>query len=1032
MRLWSPLARWQKLAVVFTLLLGSYAVLGYVGVPRILRAQVPALLEDSIDRKAEIGEVSFDPFLLRLDVHDLRVFDRAGGDFAGFERFTVDFDPLLSLFELEYHFKEATLVDPLVDIELLADGSLDFADIGGPDEAAVEAEEEEPSQETAAETDDAPLPTVEFERLSIEGGRFVYTDHSRTPAFQRRVGPVTFEVENFGTRPGEESGYAFEARTEEGARVAWSGRVTVDPLSSAGDISIEDIPLPWFWEFIEDRAHFVVRQGIVDVSATYTLSTSDGVTDYAIADGGVAVTGLVVTPRGEEKPFITLPELTIDGVFVDVNQQQVTVRKLASRGARLAGHLEADGAFSWIDWLALDPGPAALPAEAATPAEPEPSPEPSAATEAAPPLTVTLAALQLEDWGFAFEDRGTSPVAAVSLEPIALDVRDVSLDMTQPLPVELDVGVGESGAVHVGGTVTPEPLRLELELAVEAVDLTTFAPYLANLGRFDLRRGTAGAKGQLRLEPAGAAPVVRYAGELSLDGLAAADRATRRDFVRFDSLALRGIDVTSEPLEVTLGEVGLQRPFVRVSLAKDGALNLSEVFGGDAEAPEQAAEAAATEQEAAAAGRPIRVDRVRVVDGAFEFVDESVEPRYATSLDEFTGTIEGLSSDPRARAKVELAGELDKYAPMKIAGEINPLAAEGYTDLEVSLRNLELSSFTPYSGKYAGYEIDKGKLNLAVAYKLDARNVEGKNELFLDQLDFGDKVKSESATSLPVPLAVAILKDKRGEIHIDLPVRGNLDDPEFSYGRMLGRTLLNLVTKAATSPFGMLGNLVGLNPDEMSYVAFAPGGAALAPAEQEKLAAIAKALGERPALRLEVLGAATAEDLPGLRVAGVEHDLKLLRWDRMSASRRSTMAGPDDVVLAPDDRGELLEKLYENRFDESYRGLRSRLREERDPSAPEPEDEKALVYEAMQRALVDAQPAGEAELRGLAKARARGVKDALVGNDVPAERIFVAVDVDSGGDVAGAGRAYGAVGAGLGEDPGAAPSIHCPLTLAGS
>jgi hypothetical protein len=233
------------------------------------------------------------------------------------------------------------------------------------------------------------------------------------------------------------------------------------------------------------------------------------------------------------------------------------------------------------------------------------------------------------------------------------------------------------------------------------------------------------------------------------------------------------------------------------------------------------------------------------------FADLSIKPNFETGIQELSGTIKGLSARPDARADVQLAGQVDRYTPVKITGKVNYFAAVSYTDLHMAFRNLELTSMSPYSGKFAGYRIERGKLNVTLNYLVKKRKLEAKHKIIIDQLQLGDQVDSPDATSLPVKLAIALLKDRNGVIDLDIPVSGNLDDPKFKVWPIVWQVVINLFTKIVTSPFALLGSLFGAS-EEISYVDFGVGSAVLSAGAKNKLQTLAKALTERPSLNLDL------------------------------------------------------------------------------------------------------------------------------------------------------------------------------------
>ncbi|NTV46701.1 MAG: DUF748 domain-containing protein [Chlorobiales bacterium] len=420
-------------------------------------------------------------------------------------------------------------------------------------------------------------------------------------------------------------------------------------------------------------------------------------------------------------------------------------------------------------------------------------------------------------------------------------------------------------------------------------------------------------------------------------------------------------------------------------LCSDRITNIQHILGKtDSLSRPDSLAVADTTKKSAAPTMATRIGNVRVIDGSMNFSDLSLTPNFAVGIHYLNGSIKGLSSQQLTRADVDLTGKVDKYAPATIRGQINPLSENAFTDILLSFKSIELTTFTPYSGKFAGYKIDKGKLSLDLHYVLSQSMLVGENKIILDQLTLGESVESPDATSLPLRLAVALLKDSRGVIDIDLPIRGNINDPQFSVMPIVFKALLNLLVKIVTSPFRLLGALFG-GGEEMQYVGFVPGTDSIPAPERTKLDSLANALTQRPELKLDVRGAvAFAADREALATRMINPQIH----------PEGGQISPAQLTKAQRER---LLKLYTTTFKE-------------DPSVLVPEKDDAgntlskdqrqqMVTEAAYHQLVTNYPVSENELRSLAQKRAAAIKDRLVtAGKIDEVRIFLQ-DVDLKADV---------------------------------
>ncbi|MDQ1290563.1 MAG: hypothetical protein QG615_353, partial [Nitrospirota bacterium] len=473
-------------------------------------------------------------------------------------------------------------------------------------------------------------------------------------------------------------------------------------------------------------------------------------------------------------------------------------------------------------------------------------------------------------------------------------------------------------------------------------------------------------------------PMIQYTGQLGLNSLHVADGVSAQEFLGWTALGLNKVALEVAPTKVKIGEIAWRDPAIRFVIAKDGTTNLSRVMKAPAQGPAQppvSKPVEATVVKKATAPIPIDVNVVRLSKLSATFIDESIEPVITTGIQNLSGTIKGLSSKQIAKAEVALTGTVDEVAPLKIQGQINPLSEDTYTHLTFLFKGVDLTAVSPYAGKYVGYPITKGKLSLDLMYQVSKQQLVGENKVLVDQLTFGEKTDSPDATSLPVRLAVGLLKDRRGRIDIDMPVRGDLNEPDFRYGRVVLNALVNLITKVATSPFSALGGLVGGSGEDLQFIEFMAGSEVLESVEQRKIESIAKALQERPALRVDVAGAADpARDREALAVQKIAAEVQ----------RRFTQGGTKNLqaVPSPSREFELLSDLYAEKL-----GKQPMKREEL-PGGKFVE--RVLTADELRQQLFPAMTVEESELRLLAQGRARAIREQLIEQGrLPEDRVFL-------------------------------------------
>jgi hypothetical protein len=476
----------------------------------------------------------------------------------------------------------------------------------------------------------------------------------------------------------------------------------------------------------------------------------------------------------------------------------------------------------------------------------------------------------------------------------------------------------------------------------------------------------------------------------------AAGSALPDELAAWNLLLVQGLRWQVTPGQQPRVDVGLVRLsdfFARLQVTEAGRLNLQDVTAprpgaapaagaaqppGAAKAPPAGAEAAAGAQPAAGGRWPVdlSVDRTELVNGRVDFIDRFIRPNYAADLTELNGYLGRFESGSPAMAPVELRGRAARTALLEIRGAVNPTASPLMLDLSARATDLELAPLSPYGGKYVGYAIERGKLSVDLSYRIEADGkLEARNQIILNQLTFGERIESPSATSLPVRLALALLADRNGVIDVNLPVSGSINDPQFSVMGLVFRMIGNLLVKVVTAPFAWL---AGSDTRDLSQIAFDPGAARLQPPALQTLDQLFKALSDRPRLRMTITGAADHEaEAAALRAAGLDERLQaLLRREAARAGQASQAA----EALPP--RGSpahdaLVRRLYADT-----------------PVTGKPRDAlgmgKDVPVAEMEASLLATVPVNETTGRELALQRALTVRDALIARGLAAERLFLA------------------------------------------
>jgi outer membrane protein OmpA-like peptidoglycan-associated protein len=782
----------------------------------IIKSKIPAIMADQLGRKATVKQIRMNPFVLSLTVRGFELEEPNGERFAGFEELYVNFQ-LSSLFRLTFTFGEISLIAPEAQVKVLPDGSLNFSDF------LSKLTKSESPQDQGGE-----LHPVLIQRLNIEEGRFVFSDLSLPTPYEETFFPVGLSLSNFSTRKGIDSPYIFTASLGEDTTFSWEGDLSINPLRSKGRFVLTDIKPRDLWKYILDLVHFEVTTGTLNVTGQYQAGVEGKNFHAKLIGGEIQLNDFNLIEKGTDNQIVRLPLLSVRGIDVDLAKKQIVVSSVTSKDAHVNGWLDSDGTFGIEKILSLD----ALEAKYKTKLK---TTDESAAPSQ--PWQLTVNEVMLENYGINFEDRTVATPKRINLDSIKVDLKNVSNQKDSQAEISAALKLNQTGTAQVEGLFGINPVSTDIALKIVRAPVTPMQPYVDAVAPVELASGTISLEGRVKYRVLGSdGPKVRFEGGAGIENLKTVDRRNSEVLYSLKSFSVQGLALEFDPNALRVSEVFISQPDFKVAI-------LVKYITYHIQGP-----------------MPITIDTVRIENGVLDFSDLFIKPKFAADAKNLRGSVKGLSSKPRTRADVLLEGEVNKYSPVKISGQINPLSEEKYADLVMSFKNFDLTTTSPYSGKFAGYRIEKGKLSLNLKYKVSGDDFSGENEIVVEQLTLGERVESPDATELPVSLAVALLKDSNGNIELDVPVEGDLNDPHFDYGKVVSDAVSKIITNIVSSPFAALGSLVGGSGEELSHIEFEFGSATLRPEQIEKLDKLAKALQERPGLRLEITGRADKED----------------------------------------------------------------------------------------------------------------------------------------------------------------------------
>ncbi len=649
-----------------------------------------------------------------------------------------------------------------------------------------------------------------------------------------------------------------------------------------------------------------------------------------------------VAMHSGKRTLVKLNKTDVNDGLIDLVKRELTVPVIKSKQLELPVTLWANQSLNWDGVFKQHPISA--------------SHKPSPKAESDTAWQWRIGQYQLTDSRIMLTDASQPQPFKYNVEGLSLQVNKLSQALNRSLPVKLGFKLANGGQVKLNGKLAPSPLNANLALTLDQLSIKPFTHYLNQYAALELDNGQLSIQGDIALKKQQKTSI-EFNGGLQLTDLSILEEASKTAFLNWDALKGEDISLKLLPNQLSVGTISLVKPVGKFLIAEDKSLNLTKVLRDKKSTTVKAktTEGATSEQ----AGFPIRIDKVKVDAAELDFEDLSLRPQFGTHINTLNGVINGLSTDKQTEAKLAFEGKVEEYGSAKIEGALRPFEPTAATDIGLHFKNLAMEKLTPYSGKFAGRKIDSGKLDVDLKYLIEDRQLTGENQIVIKKIKLGEAIDSPDAADLPLDLAIAILQDNQGEIDLDLPVKGDLDDPEFDYSSVVWKAFTGLLTKIVTAPFKVLGKLLGDGDTALDHIAFDVGKAEITPPSAEVLDALAQSLQKRQHLSLAISPTyQLKEDTEAIKALTV-HDAVAAQIQEDDAD--NTLDGPINLSDAATQKAvkALHDKLTE-------KGLFKRLSDRFDALPPE-------YYEKAFAELIDAVEVDENTLRTLAASRGEAV-----------------------------------------------------------
>lgn len=964
-----------RLPLIGTTLVLLYLIAGFIVAPNVLREYLTETMAAKTGYTVTVGDIDTNPLLWRVCIHDFSLHNEKGKLLA-FKGLKVNLDGF-ALFRREVGIEEITLDAPYVDITLNDKGELLLASV-----LARLSEPDNPEHETTPEPEDtSPMPALLLEELAITDG----TVFISTPQLGKRL-QQTLQVQSLTvtdlhtTKPAHANRLQADIGTPGKGTLDLDATIDLPGQATAGQLKLKGFNLQPVIAALDLPYHFHLAALPLDIDSGFSVSYANAL-QLTLEKTAINLHQIRLSHSADSPVLADIPLVKVQGVSLDLPKQAIAFKQVIVSDGKLQLSIDKAGQHNWQ---------ALLPAADAEPASAQPS---------GPGWQLAVGELQLSNHALQFHSEQTTTPLDLALMPINITINDFQpLAPARPFPVQMEIGLPEQGKLVASAQVQTSPLQLSGQLSLQALALPLLQPLVDDAVYVDIKSGTLGADVQFNVQTVAAAAddsvnaaetlAITANGSIVSNDFHTTKKGSKKKLLTWQTLAIPEFSYDLASNHLAIASIDATSLYGRFIINENGESNLQRLV---VEQPPATASSNSSSNTTASSqpAQPLSWDiaRINLINSELGFSDLSLRPSFKTSIKNLSGQVASISSRPEQKGSVKLKGKVDEYAPVTIAGTFNLSTEKPQLNMQMDFKNIELTSFTPYSGVYAGYVIDKGQLSMELEYALVKDRIRGKNHVVLNQLVLGDKVESTRAIDLPLKLAIALLSDENGVIDLGFDVKGDIREPKFSINKIIWKAVLELLKKTVTAPFTYIGSLFKGNQENLQELGFTAGSEEIAGDTLAKLETVAQALQKKPMLQLSVQGnALPAVDKPALQEKEL---LQILSTETRQAPERFL---PRANPTADDELYGIVADYYHKQRAQKLSVLQNEIATEwkQQNKTVDKDELKKAVYAQAWETLVETTPVTADDIADLARRRAQQAKAMLVEkHGIDASRIFI-------------------------------------------
>ncbi len=728
-----------------------------------------------------------------------------------------------------------------------------------------------------------------IETIALTNIQGDFRDEGVTPNVTSKLSDLNISMQNVTLAGDVPLQYQLVMHLNKNVQCSSEGSVKYDSLDMNSTLKCSGLDALWYRPYLDAITNekfkvfdLKLESLMAGFDANVNLKESDSQTIFAIKDANVMVEKVALSKKSSAEKLLDFGALNLQGISLDTKTREIQARKIALGKLNIYAKRYKNKTFSVEDLIVPHAKAQAIAAPKSQNEEKE--------------YSFFAKHLHLDNASLKFDDKALTPSVQTALDKINFDIYDANSKKESWLKYNLSVRVNYGGYAKSKGSLRHTPLKQKGTIELQNISLKELTPYLGEIAYLTIDDGSLSLKANMSYAKSSVKADLRAVGTSRLEDFFVSDTRDDTPILSLSEVKLGSFTYEMAPNRFFVDEVDVNSFYVNALIDENKKMNLASLMKQNEDANSTKTEDSNQTQEKF----PLKIMKVNVALGSANFSDLSLPIKFKTNIHDLNGSIYGLSNAADETSYVDMAGEVDRYGSTKLRGSINSGDLKSFTDLDFSFKNLDLESMSGYSASFSGYKIDNGKLFLDLEYDILNSELLGKNNILIKNIELGEELRDENQTLLPLGFVIALLEDSEGVIDINMPVNGNVDDPDFKYGALVWKTFGKLVLKAVASPFSILGSIVGGDGDKMEYLEFEGGSLTLLPPEQEKLDNIAKLLTKRPKISLGIHG--------GYDTALDKRALQKEKLSRMVIQKSGVKSRENQLNVTSID---LMEDLYE-------------------------------------------------------------------------------------------------------------------------